>query len=200
MAGFNGYSAARQIFPRGYALFDSEFMEPSPQPAPRLDRPIELLMLENDSGTALQERMARELKDITGRAPNVTMIRSNEFGQKRMDGKFDFVAASLAVSDPNYEGAVTFFFTSDPPIFLSGPPPFDFAEQIAKARTIENEIEKGRRLKDVSLAAVRSGYAQRLFHFSSLTLAKPGLDLTHVPPTDEVVAFSKIRIVKGSRR
>ena len=201
MAGLTGYSRARQIFPRGYALFNSEFDDRGASPQPkRIGRPLEVLMMDTDSGDTIKEHLIKEIASATGAQVDVTTVKPNAIGSMRMNEKFDFLAASLAVADPNYEGAVTFFFTADPPIFLSGEPPHDFAAQIAKARSIANEIEKGQRFKEIVSLAVTSGYVQPLFHFSSMTFAKPGLDLAHVPPSDEIVAFSKIRIANRSRK
>jgi hypothetical protein len=200
MKGFGGYSEARQVFPRGYSLYEPAFVEAAPPANTALDRPVELMMVGNDSGSALRDGLSGEIERVTGHRPHLTTIKPTEIGTKLSGGQFDVYAGSLAVADPNYEGAVTFFFSAHPPVFPSGVAPNDFAEQIASARRLPTEEEKGRRLKEIVLSAVRAGFVQPLFHFSSLTLAKPGLDLTRVPPTDEVVAFAKIRTASGPRR
>jgi hypothetical protein len=41
--------------------------------------------------------------------------------------------------------------------------------------------------------AVKEGCLLPLFHFSSIVVARDGIDLSGVPASDETVAFSKIR-------
>ncbi len=123
-----------------------------------------------------------------------TLIPITEISNYLKKGNFDLLAGGLAVADPNFEGAMSFFIERDPPFISSTLTPNDFSAQMTKARSLPTLKERAAKMREIIIAAQEAGHVLPLFHFSSLAIAKPGIDLSEVPNSDETVLFSKVRM------
>ncbi|MEK6773592.1 MAG: hypothetical protein AABY64_06610 [Bdellovibrionota bacterium] len=89
---------------------------------------------------------------------------------------------------------MSFFIERDPPFISSTLTPNDFSAQMTKARSLPTLKERAAKMREIIIAAQEAGHVLPLFHFSSLAIAKPGIDLSEVPNSDETVLFSKVRM------
>ena len=194
--GLSGYQLSQQFFPPGYAVFDPEFKPIHTAvdiPAKFKQRPLELLTAEGRIGTTLQQNLSGEIKKMTGHLPTFRIVPLSEFDKERAAGKYDILVATLPVNDPNVEGAVSFFFGMTPPLIPnSGEGAGDFRKRITQARSLE-ENKRNSEYRKVFTQSVENGCLLPLFHFSSVVVARDGIDLSRVPTSDETVAFSKVR-------
>ena len=87
-----------------------------------------------------------------------------------------------------------FFFGLTPPIIPNaGNGSKDFQARVNRARQNPDQLMRHLEYRRVFTDATREGTLLPIFHFSSVVIAKKGLDLSQIPATDETVAFSKIR-------
>ncbi len=194
--GLSGFRLNQQFFPPGYVIFDSEF---SPE-LRKVEVPIqfkknflELLGAEGRLNSVLQANVSQAIKALTGHAPKFNLVPLAKFNEARAQGKYDILITSLPVNDPNVEGAVSFYFGMTPPLIPnSGEDSGDFKRRTTEARTQE-EPKRNAEYRRVFTQAVKDGCLLPLFHFSSIVVAREGIDLSRVPASDETVAFSKIR-------
>ena len=49
-------------------------------------------------------------------------------------------------------------------------------------------------MREIIIHAQEAGHVLPLFHFSSLAIAKPGVNISKIPNSDETVLFSKVRM------
>ncbi len=89
---------------------------------------------------------------------------------------------------------MSFFVERDPPFVASLEAPNDFASQVEKARGLSSQAEKAQKMSQVMIRAQEAGFVLPLIHFSSFAVAKPGIDLSDIPNSDETIPFSKVRI------
>jgi MarR-like DNA-binding transcriptional regulator SgrR of sgrS sRNA len=196
LKGLSGYRLSQQFFPPGYIIYDDEFQvkEAVAQiPAQFRIRPLELLAAEGRVGVSLQQNISVSLEALTGHKPHFTIVPLREINKARSAVKHDIFVGSLAVNDPNVEGAVSFFFSQTPPMIPnSGALDGDFISRIIAARGME-ESRRNTEYRRVFSQSVQDGCILPLFHFSSIVVARDGIDLSSVPTSDDTVAFSKVR-------
>lgn len=196
MQGLSGYRLSQQFFPHGYIIYDPEFKNKpvsAKLPEKYKTRPIELLAAEGRVGSAMQNNLKAAIKSVTGMEPKITLVPLHKFESSRVAGNFDLAVVSVAVNDPNEEGPVSFVFGLNPPLIPnSDAPNGDFKERVVKARALD-EKSRNAEYRKVFTQAAQDGCVLPLFHFSSIVIARDGIDLSSVPTTDETVAFSKIR-------
>jgi ABC-type transport system substrate-binding protein len=197
MHGLRGFTLADQFFPKGYILFDPEFVKNSgPESVPKefQKRPLVILGAQSRLNAALQVNLCKAIKESLGLEPKFKVVPLNEFEKARAEGNYDILAGSLPVNDPNVEGAMGFFFGLTPPIIANaGQGEKDFGARISAARKLEDQLARNLEYRKVFTMAVREGTLLPLFHYSTIVVAKEGIDLSLVPTTDETVAFSKVR-------
>lgn len=196
-SGLNGFNLTEQFFPSGYVLFDPEFKKPKTEariPATFNKKPLEILAADSRVGETLQKNIKLVLKEITGIEPKFVLVSLSEFEKKRAEGSYDLVAGSLPVNDPNVEGSMGFFFGLTPPIIPNaGIGAKDFQARVKAARNNTDQLARNLEYRKIFTDATREGSLLPLFHFSTMVIAKKGIDLTEVPTTDETVAFSKVK-------
>jgi hypothetical protein len=194
--GLAGYHLSQQFFPPGYVIFDPEFQakpKSDDLPVKFKQKPLELLTAEGRIGTTLKQNLSDEIKKLTGHEPKFRIVPLAEFNTERAAGHYDILVATLPVNDPNVEGAVSFFFGMTPPLIPnSGEGVGDFIKRIAQARSLEDS-KRDAEYRKVFTQSVQDGCLLPLFHFSSVVVARDGIDLSRVPTSDETVAFSKVR-------
>jgi ABC-type transport system substrate-binding protein len=196
MRGLSGYHLSQQFFPPGYVIFDPEFQArktPVEVPTQFKQKPLEILAPDGRIGATLKQNLTDAIAKVTGFAPKFKTVPLSDFEKERAAGQYDMLAATLAVNDPNVEGAVSFYFGVTPPFFPnSGEGAGDFRKRIANARSLD-ESKRNAEYRKVFTQAVQDGCMLPLFHFSSVAVARDGIDLSRVPTSDETVGFSKVR-------
>jgi len=194
LEGFSGYTIANQFFPRGYELWSPE--DPKTKTTEKFDghSNIHVIIPDNSYAAALKDNLQKTLSSVMGVKIECTLIPVTEISNYLKKGNFDLLAGGLAVADPNFEGAMSFFIERDPPFISSTLTPNDFSVQMTKARSLPTSKERAAKMREIIIAAQEAGHVLPLFHFSSLAIAKPGIDLSEVPNSDETVLFSKVRM------
>ncbi len=194
--GLAGYHLSQQFFPPGYVVFDPEFQmkhSSADVPAKFKQKPLEILLPDGRIGSTLKNNLSEALKTITGHTPKFKVVPLPDFEKERASGQYDILVATLPVNDPNVEGAVSFFFGMTPPLIPnSGDGSGDFRKRIVTARSFE-ESKRNAEYRKVFTQSVQDGCLLPLFHFSSVVVARDGIDLSGVPTSDETVSFSKVR-------
>jgi MarR-like DNA-binding transcriptional regulator SgrR of sgrS sRNA len=192
--GLTGFSIAEQFSPRGYTLWSNVLPKPSLS-KDRFTGSIRVIVPESYYAIPAKERLPELIKKATG-SPDVTVefvpLMSVDQHMKNQD--YDILATGIAVADPNFEGAISFFIERDPPFIPSSESPDDFSEQVKRARSFKSTKERAEKMREVLIRAQEAGFVLPLFHFSSIAVAKPGIDLSGVPNTDETIHFSKVII------
>lgn len=195
--GLSGFHLTEQFFPPGYVLFDPEFQKKKPEakiPEIFQRKPLEILAADSRMSETLQRNIQNAIKKLTGVEPIFKLVSLADFEKTRVAGKYDFVAGSLPVNDPNVEGAMGFFFGLTPPIIPNaGDGSKDFQTRVQKARLLSDHLERNLEYRRIFTEATREGSLFPVFHYSTIVIAKEGIDLSQVPTTDETVAFSKVR-------
>lgn len=194
LGGLTGFTNAEQFFPRGYELYSSQ------QPkVPSVDKwrgkgPITILLLDTTVLAGMRENLAKVISAVSGKPAKIEVIPVSKAGDRMKLGDFDIFGVQIAVADPNFEGAMSFFIEREPPFIPSGDGPADFAAQLRAARGLPTSADRAARMREIIIRAQEAGHVLPLFHFSSLAIAKPGVDLSEVPNSDETILFSKVRM------
>lgn len=193
MREFSGYADAEQFFPRGYILYSQK--TPNVESATwRGGRPISVVTFWGTKPDAMTEALSKQISAVSEGTVEMTMPPLTQLNEVLQKGDFDILTMSLAVADPNFEGAMSFFIERHPPMIQSMAGKHDFAAQMRAARGLPTSEARAARMREIMIAAQEAGHFIPLFHFSSLAIAKPELDLSGIPNSDETVLFSKVRI------
>lgn len=192
--GFSGFASADQFFPRGYELWS--------QLQPTIDRPsklpgikgLKVVIPDSPVGVAIKTDLGNILKSETGIEATFEVVPLTEVNERMKKGDYDLLATGIAVADPNFEGAMSFFIERVPAFIPSSLKPNDFAQQLKGARGLPTSKDRARKMRELILKIQESGFVLPLIHFSSVAVAKPGVDLSAIPNSDETVLFSKVRM------
>lgn len=194
--GLTGFKLSQQFFTPGYVISDPEFPKlavGSSIPAQFTKKPLELLAATGRVDQTLRKNISDAIEKVTGHQPKFKMVQLSDFDKERAAGQYDILVASIPVNDPNVEGAVSFFFGMNPQLIPnSGEKNGDFKGRTIAARNLD-EAKRNSEYRKVFTQAVVDGCLFPLFHFSSIVVARDGIDLSKVPTSDETVAFSKVR-------
>lgn len=193
LEGLSGYTETKQFFPRGYVIYDPSFKDETTKQSNKLTKSLKILMPDGITAKFIKDNLSREVGRITGKAPVIQLVKLNELDDARAKNDYDLMALNVAVVDPNFEGAMAFFFAGKYPLIPSGENERDFASEVSKIKSLKKESEKIEKLRRVISQATLSGHVLPLFHFSSLTIGKGNLDFSEVPLTRESVPFSLVR-------
>ncbi len=193
LPNIGGYTVTDQFFPNGYVLHNLIFKNELEKEVSKFGRALTVLLPATPSGILVKEDLPKEIERITGRKPNVILVKPNEVAEAKAKGNYDILAVNVAVDDPNFEGAMTFFFAGNAPLIPSGAGENNFIQKISAVKSLKKDEEKIVSMRSVISKATQEGFVAPLFHFSSLTLAKNGIDLSLVPLTKETIPFSQIR-------
>lgn len=194
MSGMSGYSHAEQFFPRGYELWSTTSPKTTiPDSPPKLGA-LKIIIPSTTYAASLKQKMASSIAKVTNAKPEVEIVPLSSLNERMKLGDYDLLATGIAVADPNFEGAMSFFIERDPAFIPSADSPNDFSAQLRTARGLPTSKDRAIKMKEIILKAQEAGHVLPLFHFSSLAIAKPGIDLSQVPNTDETVLFSKVRV------
>lgn len=194
MKGLSGYSRADQFFPRGYELWSAASPRVvAPESLPKLNK-IKILMPATTYTASLKDKIAPAIAKATNIQTELEVVPLSALNERMTRGDYDLLATGIAVADPNFEGAMSFFIEREPAFIPSTESPMDFSAQLRTARGLPTSKDRAGKMKDIILKAQEAGHVLPLFHFSSLAIAKPGIDLSQIPNTDETVLFSKVRM------
>jgi MarR-like DNA-binding transcriptional regulator SgrR of sgrS sRNA len=196
-SGLSGFNLTHQFFPAGYVLFDPEFkkgVQDAKLPKAFQNRPLKILGVASRLNSRLKENIKVAIKKAVGVEPEFKIVQLSEFEKARAANDYDFLAGALPVNDPNVEGAMGFFFGLTPPIVPdAGVGSLAFSERVSKAKLLQSQSERNIEYRKVFSEATNNGSIVPLFHYSTVVIAKTGMDLSAVPMSDETVAFSKVK-------
>lgn len=196
-SGLSGFSLTQQFFPSGYVLFDPEFKKGLTEvslPKQFQTRPIKILGVSSRLNTRLKENIKAAIKKAIGIEPEFKLVQLSDFEKARAEKDYDFLAGALPVNDPNVEGAMGFFFGLNPPIIPdAGVDSLAFSERVSKAKALPSQSDRNLEYRRIFSDATNHGSIVPLFHYSTVVIAKSGMDLSAVPMSDETVAFSKVK-------
>lgn len=194
LAGLSGYTLATQFFPRGYELWSSSEPKSLKSESGTNTSVLKIIIPDNPYAMPLKSSLVKALKESNGVIAECELVPLPEVNDRMKKGDYDILATGIAVADPNFEGAMSFFFEREPAFIQSTSKPNDFAAQIKEARSLATSKERATKMREIIVHAQEAGHVAPLFHFSSLAIAKSGVDLSEVPNSDETVLFSKVRM------
>ncbi len=193
LSGLSGYSPANQFFPRGYELYSAT--EPKISlTGSKMAGPVKIIIPGSPFTTSIRKHLPGVIHAATGVNVSIEVVPLTGINDRMRRGDFDILATGVAVADPNFEGSMSFFIEREPPFIQSGEKPNDFAAQLREARSLPTAEQRANRMREIIVRAQEAGYVLPLFHFSSLAIAKPGVDLSEIPNTNETIPFSKVRM------
>jgi MarR-like DNA-binding transcriptional regulator SgrR of sgrS sRNA len=194
LSGYSGFASADQFFPRGYELW-SQFQPSIAMPiATPVIKNLTVIIPDSPVGQAIKPELINLINTITGINTHCETVPLNQINERMKLGDYDLLATGIAVADPNFEGAMSFFIEKTPAFIPSGLKPFDFAQQLKDARGLPTSKDRARKMRELILKIQESGYVLPLIHFSSVAVAKSGVDISGIPNSDETVLFSKVRM------
>jgi MarR-like DNA-binding transcriptional regulator SgrR of sgrS sRNA len=164
LPGYGGFVRAEQYFPRGYELWSSK----SPQLQETSAKPVKALTVivpESPYAPAPSKGLSESIKSIAGIRPEIEIVPLSALDSRMKLGDFDFLATGIAVADPNFEGAMSFFFERKPPFIQSAAKPLDFSDQLAEARSLPLLKDRAARMREIILGAQEAGFVIPLFHY-----------------------------------
>lgn len=194
LKGLTGYADAEQFFPRGYELYSGQQPKIQTPGQWHSKTPIVVLLLDTPVLAGMREALAKTISTASGQPAKIEVVSTAKLDERMKRGDFDILGLQIAVADPNFEGAMSFFIEKDPPFIPSGEGTADFAAQLRQARSLPTSAERAARMREIIIRAQEAGHVLPLFHFSSLAIAKPGVDLSEIPNSDETILFSKLRM------
>lgn len=198
-AGLSGFTATEQVFPQGYQLFNSKFSCPTPTdaklPSEFSDRPIEVLLSAARVPETLKENIRRTLKSATGKEPRFISASLDELRALKVRGEYDVYFSTVGLADPDPEGAMSFYLEGDASMIPQAGN--SFLKRLDEARKEKDTQRRLGLMRSILADAVCDGYVLPIFHLSTIGIAKPELDLSNVPTSDESVTLSKIRFING---
>lgn len=198
LKGMSGYALSDQFFLSGYPLFDPEFHKTIADnviPEKFKKHPLEILGIDSRLTEPLRNNIKQAIKEITGIEPKLKIVSLGEIEKARTAGQYDFHAVSLPVNDANVEGALGYIFGLTPPFIPNAGPKGakNFHARVMDAKKFSDQSARNLEYRKVFSEAINEGCLLPLFHYSTVVIARNGLDLSAVPTSDETVAFSKVR-------
>ena len=193
--GFSGQHITKQMFPKGYQLFDSSFdiakIKSGNIPQNFANRPLDLLISPERVPPALQKNIIAEIERITGKKPNVISISMSQLTASYKKGDYDFYVGTIGLADPDVEGLMSFYLEND--VKFIPPINENYLVRLDEARKVTNLEQKLKLMRSILTDATYHGHFVPLFHLSTMGVARGEIDLTQIPETDESVTLSKIR-------
>jgi MarR-like DNA-binding transcriptional regulator SgrR of sgrS sRNA len=191
-----GFSTATQLFPSGSTGFVDSLncpTEAAELPKAFRGKKLKVLISPDRVSSVLRDNFAKAIQEITGQSPSFIEVPLNKVLDTAKEGNYDFYLGSFGVADPNLEGALSFFFELSLPPIASGEGVQNLSKRTAELRSEKDDSKRLAGQKTLLRDAVCYGSFVPLFHFSTVVIARPEIDLSKVPATDESVSFSKVR-------
>lgn len=193
MVGLSGYTEADQFYPRGYILWERERKKDGDIELPRKFKTLRMIIPSSYKALNIKESLPKAIEKLTGTKVEAEYVALSDLESYMKKQDYDLLATGMAIADPNFEGAVSYFIERDPP-FIPSTPTNDLSKKVAAARTESNMDDRASSFRTIISEAQRVGHVAPLYHFSSFSVAKPELDLSGVPSGDETILFSKVRM------
>jgi hypothetical protein len=192
--GLTGYTTADQLYPKGYSLYDRDLKIVSHGDAHHSleKKKLKVLVIPERVSPEILENFSNAIVKLLDVKPEFVSVSLSQIGSVMKAGDYDFYLGSFGVADPNYEGALSYFFEMNPPPIPSGKGVENFAERTANIRKEKSDTKRMELARTMLGDVVSYGHIVPLFHFSTIVMARPELDLSQVPVTDETVSFSKV--------
>lgn len=194
LKGLSGFSLSSQFFPRGYELYSTSEPKISSNTKPLVKGPVKIIIPGSPIALPMKEHLPSVILSATGIGVSIEVVPLTGINERLKRGDFDILATSVAVADPNFEGSMSFFIEREPPFIQSAEKPNDFAVQLREARSLSASEQRMSRMREIIVRSQEAGHVLPIFHFSSLAIAKPGIDLSEIPNTNETIPFSKVRM------
>lgn len=192
--GYSGFQEAEQLFPRGYQLHDRSFSCPkSDLSSPEMfkKRPVEIVYSPARISDPMRRNIQRIISKMTGLEPRMTAVGLEDLGQTFLKGDFDLYVGTVGLADPDPEGAMSYYLEGDTPIIQSQGT--KFLERLDSARKEKTNEARLTGMRSILRDAVCNGFVFPIIHLSTLGIARPELDLSQIPESDESITLSKVR-------
>jgi len=200
-AGLSGFTLTDQVFPQGYQLYSSKFSCPISSdvkiPSEFAGRPLDVLLSAERITDTLKENIRRTLKDLTGKEPHLISASLTELHSLMNHGDYDICFSSVGLADPDPEGAMSYYLEGETSMIPQAGN--NFLKRLDEARRNKDLQRRLEFMRSILADAVCDGYLLPIFHLSTVGIARPELDLTNIPASDESVTFSKIRFQGGKQ-
>lgn len=193
LEGSTGFQKADQFFPRGLDLWSPVAPKMAVSQPPAFNRPLKIILPDTFAGKTVAKYLGSALKELLEKSPEIQVLPVNDINGHLEAGDYDILATNFGVADPNFDGAMSFFIERNPPFIQSGPGKLDFASQVRDARGILDNKMRAAAMRKIIVSAQEAGLVLPLFHFATMAVAKPGVDISKLPHTDETIHFQKIR-------
>lgn len=194
LKGLAGYGLANQFFPRGYELYSTVEPKVASAGPSQAKGSVQIIIPGSPFAVPIREHLPSAIRSATGTEVSIEVVPLTGINERMKKGDFDLLATGVAVADPNFEGSMSFFIEREPPFIQSSEKPHDFAAQLKQARSLPSSEQRANRMREIIVRAQEAGHVLPLFHFSSLAIAKPGVDLSEIPNTNETIPFAKVRM------
>lgn len=193
MTGLTGYTVADQFYPRGYILWERDRKnDPNVKTNEKL-KTLRMIIPSSYKALNIQETLPVAIQKLTGVKVEAEYVPLAELESYMKKQDYDLLATGMAIADPNFEGAVSYFIERDPP-FIPSSKETDLAKQVAEARAATKMEDRAKAMRTIMSEAQRAGHVAPIYHFSSFSVAKPEVDLSKVPSGDETILFAKVRV------
>lgn len=194
-SGFTSYPIADQIFPKGFLLHNPQHACPKMQrptlPLEFRHRPIEVLVSPSRVSPRLRQNLERVLTRTLGISPKIISLELNEVYPRMVRGDFDLYVGSITISDPDPEEMANFYFEGEIPLIF--PNGNNYVSRLHALRKKTSEVEKLSETRSILSEALCQGNLIPLFYLSTQIYARPELDLSDLPESDETLNLSKIK-------
>jgi MarR-like DNA-binding transcriptional regulator SgrR of sgrS sRNA len=192
--GLSGYQEAKQLLPSGYQLHDRTFAcvkSDGKLPAGYKPRALDIVVSASSVPKQVQENIRAVFHKITGIEPRISAITLGEMGSVFAKGDYDFYVGTFGLADPDPEGLMSFYVEGESPIIQTQDG--KFVKRLDLARKEKDNEARLSSMRSILRDAVCEGYVFPVFHLSTIGIARPDLDLSHIPESDESVTFSAVR-------
>lgn len=198
--GLSGYLIAQQMFPPGYHLHATDFACETNTSSANPGRPLQILTAEGRISPRLKENLKKTIYDLFGHEPIFSSVPLNRVFETKKAGQHDLYFGNFGLADPDPEGVMSYYLETIPPVIPSGTTEQTrFISRLDQARKEPDFMKRVVLMQNILKDAVCGGHILPLLHISTVGLARPELDLSHVPQSDESVTLSEIRISQGHR-
>jgi MarR-like DNA-binding transcriptional regulator SgrR of sgrS sRNA len=191
--GLGGFTLADQFFPKGYSLHCNELKLVKEDRIPKLKRRLKILAAPERVPQKVLDNFSKAVEAILGEKPEYRLVPVNLIASSTKDGDYDLFFGSFGVGDPNYEGDLSYYFELTPPPIPPGTGIENFTERTVNIRKVKDDSKRLELAREMLGDVVSYGHILPLFHYSTIVMARPELDLSQIPATEESVSFSKVR-------
>ena len=189
--GLSGYEVATQLLPRGYQLHDESFSCPTGDGKLPTGRALDIVVSASSVPKVIQDNIRSVIKKITGVEPRISSITLEQVGAISAKGDYDLYVSTVGLADPDPEGFMSFYVEGVSPVIRSEDS--RFVNRLDVARLEKNSENRLKAMRSILSDAVCEGYIFPVFHLSTIGIARPDLDLSHIPESDESVTLSSVR-------